>query len=112
MATFEKQFFSETANGEPIDVPATSSPGTHIHTATNGNNEYDEIWLFISNQSTENDATITIEFGTSDPIIKDTVPAGRSINVIPGIPLKNGSALKVYGTGSLTAFGYVNRRSP
>lgn len=114
MATFSKELLSESTNGEAFDISATSSPGTAIHTAVSGAGFLDEIWLWFSNR-TDNTIVITVEFGGSNEEnrIIETLDPRKSALVIPGIPLTSGATVKAYiDVGSVTVYGYANRRSP
>lgn len=119
MATFNKQVLSASTNGRPIQVSATASPGTTIHTASTTTTDFDEIWLYANNTSTS-DVKLTVEWGgTTTPTdhIELTVPAESGlVVVVPGLVLKgNATALVVRafaGTGAvINITGYVNRIS-
>jgi len=114
MATFSKELLSETTNGEAFDISATSSPGTAIHTAVSGSGFLDEIWLWFSNR-TDNLIIVTVEFGGTNEAnrIVETLEPRKSFLIVPGIPLTSGAEVKAYiDTGSVTCYGYANRRSP
>lgn len=119
MATFNKLVLSSSTNGRPIQVSATASPGTTIHTASTTATDFDEIWLYANNTSAT-DVKLTVEWGgTTTPTdhIEVTVPAeGGLVAVVPGLVLKgNATALVVRafaGTGAvINITGYVNRIS-
>lgn len=102
-----------SANGRPIAVAATVSPGTILHTASLG--DLDDIWIWINNR-TAAAATLTIEWGgtgTSDQITQAlSIPANSApILIIPGIELTGGLVVRAFsGTANaLNASGYVNR---
>lgn len=112
MAVFSKEFFSETTNGEAIDVTATGSPGTVVHTAVNNGADLDEVWLYVSNRDVTK-VTVIVEFGGTaegNRIIEE-LDASKSMLIVPGIPLRGGAVVRVFaGNGQITAYGYVNRR--
>lgn len=119
MATFNKLVLSASTNGRPIQVSATASPGTLIHTASTTTTDYDEIWLYANNTSTA-DVKLTVEWGgttTPSDHIEVTVPAeGGLIVVVPGLVIKGASTALVVrafaGTGAVIGItGYVNRIS-
>jgi hypothetical protein len=115
MAVYTKEVLSGTpADGRPIPVAATATPGTLIHTAHAS--AKDEIWLWVSNV-TGGAATLTIEWGgVTDPgdhLVKAlSIPANSSlVLVVPGIPLMNSKVVRAFsGTASaLNINGFVNR---
>ena len=113
MATITKQLLSGSTHGRPIEVAATSSAGTTIHTAVAGTTDIDEIWIWASNNHT-GDIVLTIEFGgTTDQddrlVIK--VAAQSTELVVPGLILHNGCVVKAFAgtTNEINLVGYVNR---
>ena len=117
MATAVKRKLSGSTNGRGIEISASTSPGTLIHTAVSGttNGTYDEIWLFAQNSSTE-DVSLTIQFGgTSDP--DDNIIVGVAGNsglmlVVPGLILQNSCVVRAFVSGGVedcpVIFGFVN----
>lgn len=102
-----KEFFSAGANGAPIPVVATGSPGTLIHTAHA--TAKDEIWLLISNP-TPGDIIASVEKGGVSPSSEFNIPARSTVRVLPGVPLSNSLTVNVYGASvGLVADGWVNR---
>jgi len=119
MATFDKITLSGSTDGRPILVAATATPGTTIHTASSTATDYDEVWLYATNNDTVS-RTLTVEFGgTTSPndIIKVTLAAQSGLFLImPGLVLKgNATPLVVKAFGSvanqITLSGWVNRIS-
>ena len=113
MATITKQFLSGSTNGRPIEVAATSSAGTTIHTAVSGTTDIDEIWIWASNNHTRS-IILTIEFGGTtdqDDRLVTTVAASSTELVVPGLVLQNGCVLRAYAdtTNEINLVGYVNR---
>ncbi len=116
MPTFNKIPLSGSTNGRGVQVSATATPGTVIHTAVSGTTNFDEVWLYAENSSTIS-VPLTIEFGgtsaTSDTI--EITVAGKSglVLVCPGLFLNNGLIVRAFAgtTNVLSIFGYVNRVS-
>lgn len=117
MPTFTKHAFSGSSNGQPVNVAGTSSPGTTIHTvgATATGNEFDSVYLFVSNNLTVAQL-VTVEFGStaSNANVSLNVDsrAGAQL-VIPGWPLfATDSIVRAFAataTAGITIGGYVNR---
>lgn len=116
MTTFVGKVLSGSTDGRPIPVAAAATPGTLIHTAVTGANNYDEIFMFASNV-TATAATLTIEWGgVTDPgdHLQKAVsipPNSYAIPVVTGQRLQNGLMVKAFsGTASaLNITGFVNR---
>lgn len=85
--TISREFLSESINGRYVNVVASGSPGTLIHTATSTGGEKDEVWLWGVN-NTGADASIIIEWGGVDDV--------TDIQQV-GIPSANGDQLLVAG---------------
>jgi hypothetical protein len=114
MPTFNKIPFSGSTNGRGVQVSATATAGTLIHTAVSGTTNFDEVWLYAENSSTSS-VPLTIEFGGTNAAT-DTIEitiAGKSglVLVCPGLFLNNGLAIRAFAgtTNVLSVFGYVNR---
>ena len=110
--TFTKVVLSGSTNGRQVNVTATATPGTLVHTASA--TALDEIWLWVTNTDTTA-RKITIEYGgVSSPtdISEVTVPAESGLMlVIPGLLLTNSLVVRVFAatTGVINFVGYVNR---
>lgn len=117
MATFEKQKLSGSTNGKQIKLAAVGTPGTTIHTAVSGTTDYDEIWLWVTNNHTAA-VNLTIEFGgtgSPDDLIQLSVPSKSGIYlVIPGWVLNNSLVVKAFAgiANVLCINGFVNRITP
>lgn len=114
MATVKKRKLSGSTDGMGVEVAATSTAGTAIHTAVAGTTPgtYDEVWLWAQNRHTE-DVVLTIEFGGADDgqNIVVTIPFQSGlVPVIPGFPLQNEAAIAAFAgtTNVITLFGFVN----
>lgn len=111
-----KRELSGGADGVPIKVAATSTPGTTIHTATSAtaDGNYDEIWLYAVNSSAS-DVKLTIEFGGAtapDYNIESTIAAESGlVLIVPGLILQNSKTVKAFaGTADVICLsGFVNR---
>jgi hypothetical protein len=113
MALFTKQKLSGSTDGKPIQITATASPGTTLHTAVAGASDFDEIWLYAINRGSV-DYTLTIQWG-------DTVAASQIVQVIPyqaglflcvpGLLLQNAQIVRAFCTNNanVSISGFVNR---
>jgi len=114
MATFTKLKLSGSTDGKQIKVAATATPGTTIHTAVSGTSDYDEIWLYVTNNHTAAVA-LTIEFGgttSPDDLIQQSIPAKTGLYLlVPGLVLQNGAVVKAFAgtTNVISVSGWVNR---
>lgn len=115
MATYSKQFLSASSYGTLINVTATTSPGTTVHTAVAGTSNMDEVWLYACNVNSV-DAPITVEFGgtTTGDRIDVSIPTKNGlVLVVPGWPICNSQVIKCYTTVSgVHVGGFVNRIVP
>ncbi len=106
------RLLSTSAAGEGIQVAATSTPGTLIHTAT-ASPDMDEVTLLAVNISATA-VKLTIEWsgaGTAQNI-EQTIPGESGlVMVIPGLRLSGGLTVKAFAgtTAVITIFGNVNR---
>lgn len=114
MAAFSKLKLSGSTDGKQIKIAATATPGTTIHTAVSGTSDYDEIWLYVTNNHTSALA-LTIEFGgtaSPDDLIQQSIPAKTGLYlIVPGLVLQNGAVVKAFGASAnlLCISGWVNR---
>lgn len=118
MATFSKIALSGSTDGKMVQVSATATAGTLIHTGSTTATTYDEVWLYAVNSDTSA-RKLTVEWGgTSAPadLIEFTVPAESGLYlIVPGLVIKgNASAALVVRAFAATAnvvnvAGYVNR---
>jgi hypothetical protein len=113
MATYTKAKFSGSTNGKGVQVAATASTGTTIHTAVSGTTSWDEIWMWAINQDTA-DRTLTIEYGdvgAANEIKVVVPPTSGLMQTLPGIILNNAKIVTAYAsvTNKITLFGYVNQ---
>lgn len=120
MGAISKLPLSASLQGTPIQITATGSTGTTIHTTLSSSTVVDEVWLYGTNIDTVS-RNLTVEYGgtSSDKLIEVAIPAKSGLSL-----LLTGTILT--GTGSsgttITAFasaanviniiGYVNRIVP
>lgn len=119
MATFSKLVLGGSTNGRAVQVTATASPGTTVHTGSTTVTDIDEVWLYANNTSAS-DVKLTVEWGgTSSPadLIEVTIPAESGLVAIaPGLLVKGAATALIVrafaGTASVVNIhGYVNRIS-
>ena len=114
MAPYSNQLLSGGTNGKNIEVAATSSAGTTIHTAVAGTSDMDEIWLYACNTDSS-DRKLTIEYGgttSSDDLTEITIEAEAGwVLVCPGLLLQNGLIVKAFAASAnvVNINGFVNR---
>ena len=114
MATYSKQLLSGGTNGKNIEVAATSSAGTTIHTAIAGTSDMDEIWLYACNTD-GSDRKLTIEYGGAtapDELTEITLTAEAGwVLVCPGLLLQNDLVVKAFAAAAnvVNINGFVNR---
>lgn len=111
MATFSKQFLSGSTSGRPIQVAATSTPGTTIHQADAS--DIDEIWLFAVLR-TGSSVLLTIEFGgtgNGDLITVQLANNSEPQAIVTGQPLTNSLTVAAFAgtTNVVNVYGFVNR---
>ncbi len=109
--TFSRVKLSGSTDGKHIQVAATATPGTTIHTAHA--TDLDEIHIFATNNSAST-VVLTIEFGgvtTADRVVISMTAQQGHIRVIAGAMLTNAMVVKAYAdtTAVVNISGYVNR---
>lgn len=115
MATFSKLPLSGSTNGKGIQVAATSTTGTTIHTAVSGTSSFDEVWLYATNTSASA-VKLTVEYGGTAAAdnIEITIPGESGlVLVVPGLFINNSLVVTAFAgtTNVITIHGYVNRVS-
>jgi hypothetical protein len=115
MATFSKVKLSGSTSGRGIEVVATATAGTAIHTAVAGASDIDEIWIYAVNTSAA-DVNLTLEWGgvavPDDTIGPVTIKAYSGLVLVaPGLILNGGLALAAFASVAsvISIHGYVNR---
>jgi hypothetical protein len=114
MATAKKRLLSGCTNGKGVEVAATGTAGTTVHTAVAGTTAgtYDEVWLWGQNNHTVS-VVLTLEWGSADHadnIIVTIPPKSGLVPVVPGLPLNNGMVVAAFAgtTAVITLHGFVN----
>jgi len=115
MATAVKRHLTGGADGLPVKVVATATPGTTIHTAKAGttDGDLDEIWIYAYNGHTSG-VVLTIEYGGAtvpDQNIILTLASKSGLTlVVPGLILQNGLVVKAFASVAnvVTISGFVN----
>ena len=114
MATYSKIALSNSTAGKQILVVATASSGTSIHTAIAGTADFDEIWLYATNNHTSS-VNLTIEYGgTTSPndLIQMVIPSKTGLYlIVPGLILQNSNIVRAFAnvTNVISISGWVNR---
>ena len=82
MAAFTKAALSGSTNGRAIQVAATSSAGTTIHTS---GSDPDEVFLWATNTSTSA-VTLTLEWGATGVANEADfqIPPNDTVYIVPG----------------------------
>ena len=119
MATHQADKLSGSTDGKAINVAATATPGTLIHTAVagTGTDNYDETYIQAMNTDTVA-RKLTIEWGgvaSPDDLIEQTIdPESGLVWVIPGNRLQNGLVVRAFAATAnvITIHGYVNKVRP
>lgn len=118
MATFEKIKLSGDSTGDGIWLDTSASPIT-IHTTGTSSTVLDEIWIYISNQSSSSTQQVSITFGTNGNAQYSVGPNSGMLLAVPGFIVSGtGSATTAItatdngSSGDCFAFGYVNRITP
>ena len=114
MASAKKRCLSGNTYGLGIQIAATSTPGTLVHTAIAGTTAgtVDEIWLWAQNNHTS-DVVLTVEFGSHDHDynIIVTIPFKSGlVPIVPGFILQNGLDVNAFAatTDVVCVHGFVN----
>lgn len=114
MATAKKRKLSSSTDGKGVEIAATSTAGTTVHTAVAGTTAgtYDEVWLWAQNNHTAS-VVLTVEWGNADhaDLIIVTIPSKSGlVPVVPGLPLQNGMVVAAFAgtTAVITLHGFVN----
>jgi hypothetical protein len=115
LPTYTKHILTGSTNGRGVQVVATASTGTTIHTATAVASILDEVWLYAVNHGAAV-VDLTVECGgtTSGDRIEVGVPPQQGLMaVIPGFCFSGGVVIAAYASvaSGLTLHGFVNRIS-
>lgn len=121
MATYSKQLLSQSVNGKAVNITATLSSTTLIHTTSSSASSIDEVWLYATNATTS-DITLNLLYGgtnfTNDVLFDGVIEAyAGSVLVCPGLIARGDDSVgfSIYGNSTsvsgINVFGYVNRIS-
>jgi len=113
MATGTKRILSGSTDGGPISIAQIATAGDLIHTAVAGVVDFDEVWVWMSNNHSA-DVEIEVEWDNATAVenIVQTISFDGGLQlVVPGLLLQNAGEVRVFaGTTAVVAvFGYVNR---
>lgn len=111
LATLRK--LSVSTDGAPIQIGATSTAGTTVHTAVTGTDDFDLIWIYLVNAHSA-DVVVNIEWGQVTAalnIVKTIVKDSGLTLVVDGLPLQNGKTVGIFAgtTNVIAAYGHVIR---
>ena len=132
MATYSKQFLSQSTNGKSINITATGSSTTTLHTTQTSSSVIDEVWLYATNltnsavvlslivggpQTFGAASTFPQALATPSQEMTITIPGNSGLTLInPGLILSpnastNYSAIYAYASqaNAIAISGYVNR---
>ncbi len=112
---YTKEPLSESTDGRPIQVTATSSPGTLIHTCSDDPDDQDELWVYAFN-TTSGNVVVTLEFGgtSASDALPTTVHADSDRVISRGMVLPGKASpleVRAYATSGsvINVQGYANR---
>jgi len=93
MSTISGGVLAGSTDGKPINITATSSPGTTIHQA--GASGFDELWIYCYNSDWSADHYLYVLWGgvTGGDTIKYKIEAGKEKLVIQGPKRISGAIL-------------------
>ncbi len=118
MSTITREFLSQSTNGAFVNITASGTPGTLVHTATNTAGQKDEVWLWAVN-NTPLTASVAIEWAGNNDVIdisKVGVPAveGEQL-LIAGRTLAGGLTVRIFSdhtnatVSGLNIGGHISR---
>lgn len=114
MATFTKNGLSGSTNGKQIKIAATATPGTLVHTSVSGIVDWDEIWIYATNNHTAA-VVLTLQWGgttSPDDLKQMSIPSKTGdYLLIPGHVLQNGLIVRAFAATAnvICLSGWVNR---
>jgi len=115
MPTFAKTVLSGSTDGKAINITATSSPGTTIHTGSSTAADLHEVWLYAINYGTSSQ-WITVQWGgtaSADSYTTLVDPTVGMVLIAPGLVIKGNATPNVIRafatlTNSIAVIGYVH----
>lgn len=103
---------SASTNGRYINITATGTLGTLVHTGVTGTLRWDKVWLYAANTSAAQ-VLVTVEFGGVGATnqVLTLVSAQSQANLIYGIPIQNGLTVTVFAatTAVINVGGFVEQ---
>lgn len=105
----KRALLSESIHGAPFNITATGSAGDLIHVAPTGIHSFDEVHLFINNNTNAVTEVATIEFDNSSQNIVLKIPNEEIVEV--KFCLNGGESIRIYATNpdEIEVWGWVNR---
>jgi hypothetical protein len=112
MATYGRALLSGSTNGRLIQIAATATLGTTIHTAVSGTSNLDVITLFATNTSASVVA-LTLEIGgtgAANNMVVSIPGQSGDFPILSNQMLQNGLVLTAFAgtTNVINIGGYVN----
>ena len=120
MGAIQKLGLSGSSQGTPIQIVATATPGTTLHTTGTSATVIDEVWIYATNNDTVQ-RNIIIEYGGSGTAseISVGVPSKSGLTIVlPGTIFTGtgvaGNTIRGYAsaTNVINVIGYINRMTP
>lgn len=114
MAEFQKLKLAGSTGGRAVKLANTATPGNLIHIAVAGTTDFDEIWMYATNNHTSA-LNLTIQWGGTtnpDDYIQMSIPAKTGLYlIVPGLILNSGLEVRAFAqTANLISIhGWVNR---
>jgi hypothetical protein len=115
MPIYTPNVLSGSTNGRPIQVNATASPGTTIHTVSTATGAVEDIFIDAYNVGS-GDKTLTIEFGgtaTTNHLYALIPSQAGPYRVVSGLRLNGATGMTIAAfasaTGNFVITGGVNR---
>lgn len=112
MATYSRTGLSGSTNGKPIQIAATATLGTTVHTAVSSTSTWDVLTLFATNTSASS-VQLTIEWGaagTANNIIVQIPGQAGNFPIVSNGMIQNGLLVTAFAgtTNVINITGYVN----
>lgn len=115
MAIYSPHVLSGSTNGRPIQVNATSSPGTTIHTVSTATGDVEDLFIDVYNSATT-DRTLVVELGSTATTshLYGLIPAQAGpYRIVSGLRLNGATGIAVAAfataTGAFVIAGGMNR---
>lgn len=108
------EFLSASNSGEPIQITATESPGTIIHSGVAGTSQKDEVYAYANNTGNYI-YPLVVEYagtGLSNRISTDIFSRETPLLISPGFLVNNDATIRAFspsGASLIRINGYVQR---